>query len=254
MAEYDVPLFLTTPHMRGMAVRDAQWLLSGHSRFGSELAPYKHGRIDSEYGPLTAQATVRAKYWLGYPERAVDEAFGQTLYEYLRQERWRPLPALFQRRRRARLQQITPGFRALREAAKWVGYRETPAGSNHTVFGVEYGFDRVPWCAIFESIMFKHSGWKKFHYAAVSQIYWSARARRDGLRLVFDPQPGDVVGYRRRGDPFAHTAFFDHWVDQDRGTFMDLGGNTSVTDMANGGEVARQGRSIDQVTFYCRVG
>lgn len=33
-------------------------------------------------------------------------------------------------------------------AAKQVGYTENPPGSNQTKYGLAYGFDGVPWCAI----------------------------------------------------------------------------------------------------------
>ncbi len=252
--QYDIPLRLVTPHMRGRKVKDAQWLMAGNSRF-ENLAPYKDGEIDGDYGPLTAQATRRTKYWLGYPDKALDMVFGQTLYEYLRKEHWRPLPAAYQDRRAARLKaldaQANPGARALKAAEKEIGYHESPAGSNNNKFGIEYGFNRVAWCAIFESIMFKHTGTARFRYAAVEAIYWDAVSNRNGLYIVRTPRPGDVVGYRLHGDDFAHTAFYHHKVDGD--TFMDLGGNTSVTNMANGGEVAKQNRQTSLVRFYARV-
>lgn len=251
--QYTVPLRLVTPHMRGQKVKDAQWLLAGNNRFKG-LATYKDGKLDGNYGPVTAQATRRAKYWLGYPAKALDYQFGQTLYEYLRPEHWRPLPKAFQERREKRLaavQDSNPGARALEAARHEIGYHESPAGSNSNKFGVEYGFNRVPWCAIFESIMFKHTGTPRFRYAAVEAIYWDARANRNGLYIVRTPRPGDVIGYKLHGDPYAHTAF---WVKAvSGGDLLDLGGNTSVTDFSNGGEVGEQRRSTTLVSFYARV-
>jgi hypothetical protein len=251
--EYTVPLGLTTPNMRGNNVRDAQWLLSGHNRFKG-LAPYKDGAIDSIYGSLTAQATRRAKYWLGYPDKALDNIFGQTLYEYLRKNDWRPLPDAYRDRRDERLKAdaTNPGAKAFALAEKEIGYREEPQhGINDNKFGREYGFNRVPWCAIFESIMFKHAGYPKFKYAAVAQIYWDAMANRNGLYIVRTPRLGDVVGYRLHGDEFAHTAFFSRWVGD--GTLEDLGGNTGPADISNGGMVMKQNRNTAIVHFYARV-
>lgn len=253
--QYDVPLQLVTPHMKGQAVKDAQWLMAGNSRFKG-LATYKNGDVDGDYGPLTAQATRRAKFWVGYPENNLDMVFGQTLYEYLRPNQWRPLPDDYRIRRDKRLAaqaaDTNPGARALEAARKEVGYHESPAGSNNNKFGVEYGFNRVPWCAIFESIMFKHTGTPKFRYAAVEAIYWDAAANRNGLYIVRDPRPGDVIGYRFHGDPFAHTAFFDRWISKGR-TLKDLGGNTSVSNFSNGGEVGGQNRDVSLVRFFARV-
>lgn len=252
--QYDVPLRLVSPHMRGQNVKDAQWLMAGNNRFEG-LATYKNGDVDGDYGPLTAQATRRTKFWIGYPDNALDSVFGQTLYEYLRPKDWRPLPEAYRERRAKRLADLeatsNPGARALKAAEAEIGYHESPAGSNNNKFGIEYGFNRVPWCAIFESIMFKHTGTPKFRYAAVEAIYWDAVANRNGLYIVRTPRPGDVVGFRLHGDSFAHTAFFHHKVNST--SFMDLGGNTSATNMANGGEVAKKTRDVAIVRFYARV-
>ncbi len=111
----------------------------------------------------------------------------------------------------------------------------------------------MPWCAIFESWCFAHSGWSRFRYAAVAMIYWDARAGRNGLRQVWTPRRGDVVCFRLHGDSFAHTAFFDEWISEGE-SFRDLGGNTGDRSFNNGGAVARGVRSVGQVTAYVRVG
>ena len=236
-------------------MRDAQWLLSGHNRF-TGLAPYKDGKLDSIYGLITAQATRRAKYWLGYPEGALNDKFGQTLYEYLRKEHWRPLPDAYRKRREARLKtladQQTLGVKAFALATHEIGYREEPAhGVNDNKFGREYGWNFVPWCAIFASIMFKHVGHPSFRFAAVQAIYWNAAANKHGLYIVRSPKQGDIVGYKLRGDPFAHAAFFSKWLGE--GTFEDLGGNTGPSDISNGGMVMKQKRDVALVNFYARV-
>jgi hypothetical protein len=248
--QYAIPLRLVTPHMRGQKVKDAQWLLAGNNRFKG-LATYKDGKLDGNYGPVTAQAVKRAKYWLGYPTDALGNqnatSFGQVLYEYLRPKDWRPLPAAYRGRRDKRLAAAVvtnPGARALEAARKELGYSEEPLGSNNTKFGREYGFNRVPWCAIFESIMFKHTGVPRFRYAAVEAIYWDAASNRNGLYLVRTPRPGDVIGYKFGADRFAHTAFF---VTFERGGLRDLGGNTGP------GQVLEQHRGLGSVSFYARV-
>src|ERR1700757_673337 len=47
------------------------------------------------------------------------------------------------------------GRRALAEALRHVGVRESPPGSNRTPFGRWFGVDGVPWCAIFVSYCFE---------------------------------------------------------------------------------------------------
>ena len=250
--EYADPLLVTSPPVRGQKVKDAQWLLAGNNRFKG-LATYKDGKIDGIYGVLTAQATKRAKWWLGYPDRACDGVFGQTIYEYLRENNWRPLPDEYRQRRDRRIvaHASNPGERALEAAKKEIGYHESPAGSNLNKYGKEYGFNGVPWCAIFESIMFKHTGTARYRYAAVQAIYWDAASNRNGLYLVRTPRPGDVIGYKLHGDPYAHTAFFVRFIDAN--TLVDLGGNTGPANVSNGGEVMEQRRSTSVVNFYARV-
>ena len=51
-------LALTSPHMTGDDVEYAQNLL--------KRAGYYQAGSGGEFGPLTAQASFRAKYWLGY--------------------------------------------------------------------------------------------------------------------------------------------------------------------------------------------
>jgi hypothetical protein len=98
--QYTHPCRLTSPHEVSNRVRDIQWLLQGNNRFKG-LAPYKDGEMDNEYGPLTAQAVRSAKKWLGYPASGQTNQFGQTVYEYLRKDDWRPLPTAFRERRDA---------------------------------------------------------------------------------------------------------------------------------------------------------
>lgn len=64
----------------GLRVRDAQYLLSGHNRYG--IHSY-FGARDARYGPLMSKATLRAKYLLGYPSAALDGLFGHQLWSYL---------------------------------------------------------------------------------------------------------------------------------------------------------------------------
>lgn len=252
--EFETPLVLTTPHIKGQKVKDAQYLLSGHTRFAG-LAPYKDGPIDGDYGPLTAAATKSAKFWVGYPTSACDRVFGQTLYEYLRPNDWRPLPAAYRDRREARLAAAanTPGKKALAFAVDEIGNHESPAGSNCQKYGAWYGFNCVAWCAIFESYCFGHTGSPFYRYAACEQIYADAAAGRNRLKLVWSPMPGDIAIWNLHGDPFAHTSFFERWIDEAVGTFYDVAGNTGPASMSNGGEVLRQTQNKGAVSHFVRV-
>ena len=62
-------LSLTTPHTTGDDVKYAQNLL--------KRAGYYKAASGGEFGPLTAQACYRAKYWLGYAKP--DQTFGKPI-------------------------------------------------------------------------------------------------------------------------------------------------------------------------------
>jgi hypothetical protein len=252
--QYEPPLRLVSPNIRGQHVRDAQWLMAGHNRFKG-LATMKDAQIDGVYGLTTAQATKRTKYWLGYPLTACDMVFGQKLYEYLRPNKWRPLPEEYRDRRDQRLKAAarTPGKKALEFAIGEIGTRESPFGSNRTKYGAWYGFNGVPWCAIFESYCFAQTGRPQHRYAACILIVQDARAQRNGLRIVYSPIPGDLAIFNVHGDPYAHTAFFEKWITVGD-EFYDVGGNTGPSNISNGGAVMRQRRRKSMVTAFVRVG
>jgi hypothetical protein len=254
--EFENPLILTTPHIRGYRVRDAQYLLAGHNSF----APYVHsirtykGAIDGEYGPESALASKMAKYWLGYPEAEVDRRFGQGIYNYLRTDSGhKRLPSDFLKRREDRitLAAQSPKLKAVKFALAEVGNRESPYGSNCQKYGQWYEFNCVPWCAIFATYCFYHTGKTNWHYSYVPSIVDDARAGRNGMTLTRSPEPGDLVAYTFRGIPNAHVAFFLSWINSYN--FYDVGGNTGPINMSNGGEVLQQERNVGQVTHFIRI-
>lgn len=252
MAEFSQALVLTTPHEQSKRVRDAQYLMKGNSVFGAELSPLKDFTIDGDFGLITAQAAARSKFWIGYPTKLCTPTFGQALYDQLVGKV--PLSKAEIALRKQRLAAQTIGQKGLEVARTQVGVKESPHGSNIQKYGSWYGFNGVPWCAIFESWCLDQSGYRKFHYAAVEAIYYDALAGRNSLRIVSTPQPGDVVCYSLHGSEFAHTAFFVEWVDQKGGAFTDLGGNTGPSSVSNGGEVLSQPRSLSMVKAFVRIG
>ena len=254
--QYDIPLELVTPHVTGQKVRDAQWLMKGNNRFVG-LAPYKDGEIDGDYGPLSAQATARTKYWIGYPQNAVDGSFGQTLYEYLRPLKWRPLPSEYRDRRDARLKAAaeTIGSKALEIAITQIGYKEQrdSRSGNINKYGKWYGMDRVAWCAIFDSWCFDQSGYKNFKYSYVPFVAADAIANRNRLSIVRTPRYGDLALHTINGVPDEHISFFEKWIDEAAGTFYDVGGNTGPSSISNGGAVMRQVRDTHRISRFVRV-
>ena len=148
-------LTLVTPHQTGSDVRELQEALA-HNRYGV----YYKDTIDGEFGVMTSQAVYRAKYWLGI--RKPNHATNGTLLKYLKAEK--PLTMSMRRRRASRIKQLEKNVplrvKALKEALTHVGLKESPAGSNHQMFGKWYGYDGVAWCAEFVSYCYAAAGSK----------------------------------------------------------------------------------------------
>lgn len=258
MAEFDHALILTTPPITGQRVKDAQWLLSGHNVFSKDahpIAPFKDV-IDGVYGPKTAAASKLAKYQLGYPSDNVDSSFGQILYNLLTGKT--ELPIDYAHRRQERIAFKSLPEKAVDYALSQVGYHESPYGSNLQKYGQWYGFNGVPWCAIFVSYCLwavgyktpQHTTWK---YSYVPFISDGARNGTYGMRFTSNPRKGDLVCYTVHGVRNAHVGFFHSWNVSGK-TFYDVAGNTSHTNQANGGEVAKSLYDINHVTSFVRLG
>lgn len=151
---------------------------------------------------------------------------------------------------------LTQRERALNLALTQIGTKESPAGSNRQKYGVWYGLNGEPWCAIFVSYCFANSGYVGFKYAYVPAVAEAARLGENNLMLTSEPIPGDLALYQTAEGPNMHIAFFDGWINKVAGTFYDCGGNTAqgIDVNANGGEVYRQIRRRSTVTHFVRVG
>src|SRR5947209_17756169 len=154
------------------------------------------------------------------------------------------------------------GRRALAEALRHVGVRESPPGSNRTMFGRWFGVDGVPWCAIFASYCFDRGagvvlcrGW---HGAGVyprgvayvpTLASWLRATHR--WRAHSSPQPGDLVIFDWDGGLPDHVGIVACALG--RGRVATVEGNTGVGNDSNGGEVMRRERSFAQIAGFGRV-
>jgi hypothetical protein len=141
-----------------------------------------------------------------------------------------------------------------------VGYAESPPGSNRTKFGAWYGWDGVPWCAIFVSwglyTAFRangeHSPVENVQgpkgFASVSAVIaWA----KQGGRWAVDPEYGSLAIYDWDG---GHgTADHIGWVSAVNGSdpaeFTAIEGNTALGADSNGGRVMVRQRRNDR--GYC---
>lgn len=148
--------------------------------------------------------------------------------------------------------------RALEGAVSWLGYKESPSGSNNSKFGSWYGMNYQPWCAMFVTYCFEveaggsESFAKGAAYSYCPYILHDAQAGRNGLTVTKDPVPGDVVlydwGYDGAPD---HVGIFE---DGTASSFDAIEGNTSTSNNSNGGEVMRRTRtSSDAKITFIRV-
>lgn len=153
----------------------------------------------------------------------------------------------------------TTRARALRGAISYLGYKESPAGSNRTKFGAWYGQDGQPWCAMFVSHCFEveaggsPSFAKGQRYAYVPYIVTDARNQRYGLSITQSPVPGDLVCYdwSVSDGTYDHVGIFEAWAS---GSFTAIEGNTSTSNNSNGGEVQRRTRrTTDAAIVFVRV-
>lgn len=254
--QYDKPLVLVTPHKTGKKVRDAQWLLSGHNVFTTSpqaLPPLNTltGRIDGEYGPVTAGATKEAKYELGYPTDQIDNVFGQKLYDFLTGQS--KLPPAFQEARKRRLKKPVK-VKALDYAITQIGIKEQPFRSNEQKYGEWYGWNGVAWCAIFVSYCINEvlgtldrPTWK---YAYVPSVAHDAGIGINHMSYTYAPEPGDLVTYNF-SEPNCHIEFYEKELDS--GSFSAVGGNTGPSNYSNGGEVCRSVRYNHNVSHFIRL-
>jgi peptidoglycan hydrolase-like protein with peptidoglycan-binding domain len=244
-------LSLTSPLMHGSDVLALQWLLHQHG--------YLNDKQDGEYGPMTAQAVYRAKFWLGY--RKPDHVAGGLLKAYLKEERKTTSAMRARATARRRKQKDKPlRAKALVNLKKHLGDKESPAGSNRIDWAsIWYGIIG-PWCAMAVSRAYVEAGSKAFakgsRYAYVPYIDAHARAGRNNLTITNHPQPGDLVCFDWGRDGVAdHVGLFENWIAGGEGIeFQAIEGNTAVGNDSNGGEVMRRTRKRALVQAFVHVG
>lgn len=191
-------LILTTPMLTGEDVVLAQRLLKKHGDYG--------GVIDGEFGELSAQASYRAQFRLGYAQPK--QGFGTPL-EKLLNGTAKPTAAmkkLSAQRKKDEAKRSQLRLKALAEMKKLIGIKEDPLGSNKTPVGAFYGF-QDEWCAMAVTMAYVKAGSTGFargsRWAYVPFLVASARTAQHGLTVTANPQPGDLVCYDLDGSNFA---------------------------------------------------
>jgi hypothetical protein len=138
-----------------------------------------------------------------------------------------------------------------------IGIVESPPNSNKTKYGKWFGLDGVPWCGIFVSWVYDQAkrplgnvGFKKGFAGCPYAVAHYAKIKA----VTTDPKPGDIVFFDWNKDGRSdHTGLFEKWIDQSKGEFETIEGNTSLTNQSNGGQVMRRKRNKTSVLFFVDV-
>lgn len=141
----------------------------------------------------------------------------------------------------------------LKIAVSHLGYKEFPAGSNHNKFGVWYGMDYQPWCAMFVSYCLYNAGLalpissaKGFAYCPFG-VQWFKQRRK----LDLNPAPGAIVFYDWNRNGVADHVGIVEKVNPHNRTIVAIEGNTSEEgNDSNGGCVMRRVRGLSLVQGF----
>lgn len=192
---------------RGPRVKALQKLINVNEYW----TPKRKLVVDGEFGPLTAAAVQRAKYWLGYRGENIEPVAGQMFTDWL--SGVVPLTAEQSARRKRRLapkpQDAADALRlrALEIIKGEIGTLEKPVNSDHIKYNEWWGWGNVAYCVIGVSWAWVKAGSKAFvrgsRWANTDAMLEDARRGRNGLHLTNEPEPGcpGVIDWQGHSDP-----------------------------------------------------
>jgi cell wall-associated NlpC family hydrolase len=212
---------------------------------------FNPGPIDGRYGRLTRDAVIafQKKHRIA-ADGVVGHATRAALAESKPKARPKPSPL------------PSTGQRALAEALKHLGVRESPAGSNRTPFGKWFGVDGVPWCNVFVSYCFRVGAGVTIAkgyfgpgcystgctYVPSTEAWLRATGQWTGLTM---PRPGDIAIFNWDGGVPDHIGIVEKSLGH--GQFVSIEGNTAIGNDSDGGEVMRRDRHVSQVDGFGRI-
>lgn len=135
-------------------------------------------------------------------------------------------------------------------AMSQIGTSEYPPGSNRQKYGVWYGFNGVPWCAIFMSWVLAHAGNTSGYRFASTAVSVSWARQRGRLVPLSYARPGDVLVKLYSGTS-GHTGMAT--AAPAGGRLRTVEGNTSDANDRDGGSVMHRDRSLDYWHYCIRL-
>lgn len=137
----------------------------------------------------------------------------------------------------------------LRIAARELGTKESPAGSNRVKYNTDYYGSAVsgsayPWCAVFVWWVCKHAG-VYLPVKTASCTVLMAYAKSAGMWVKKNYRPGDLCIYDWNGDGKPDHIGIVYSVSGN--TVIAIEGNTAVGNDSNGGQVMRRDRRLSQI-------
>jgi hypothetical protein len=134
-----------------------------------------------------------------------------------------------------------------------VGVSENPPNSNLNKYGEWFGYNGVAWCAMFVSWCYYMAG-KPIVGMGYTKGYAGCQTAYNyflkNKLIVTIPEPGDIVLFDWNGDHrYDHTGIFVKWVDEKKGIFESVEGNTSIGNDSNGGKVMLRNRNKSFAIF-----
>lgn len=140
-------------------------------------------------------------------------------------------------------------------ARKYIGVKESPSNSNKTMFGEWYGWNGVPWCAIFVSYCFYKAKMslgaippktnpKGFAFCPYGVTYFKGKGKLDK-----NPKVGDIVFFDWQKDGVSdHVGIVEKVLGSSK--VITIEGNTSFGNDSNGGQVMRRERNLSTILGF----
>lgn len=138
-------------------------------------------------------------------------------------------------------------------ARQELGTVESPPNSNRNKYGAWFGMDGVAWCAQFVSYCYYMAGFPLGNIGFAKGFAGCQTAYSHFLKtneITTHPIEGDIVLFDWNGDHrYDHVGLFVRWIDEQRGVFETIEGNTSLNNDSNGGKVMARTRNKSVSVF-----